>query len=60
MAFDPKHRSRTLYEGKERAPARSFLKGIGFSDYDLARPIVGIANTWIETMRCNFNLRGLA
>ena len=43
MALDPKHRSRTLYEGKERAPARSFLKAIGFSDDDLARPIVGIA-----------------
>lgn len=60
MALDPKHRSRTLYEGKERAPARSFLKGIGFSDDDLARPIVGIANTWIGTMPCNYNLRGLA
>src|ERR671925_1578675 len=60
MAFDPKHRSRTLYEGKERAPARSFLKGIGFSDADLAQPIVGIANTWIGTMPCNYNLRGLA
>jgi dihydroxy-acid dehydratase len=60
MALDPKHRSRTLYEGKERAPARSYLKGIGFSDADLARPIVGIANTWTETMPCNYNLRGLA
>ncbi len=60
MALDPKHRSRTLYEGKERAPARSFLKGIGLSDADLARPIVGIANTWTETMPCNYNLRGLA
>jgi dihydroxy-acid dehydratase len=60
MALDPKHRSRTLYEGKERAPARSFLKGIGFSDADLARPIVGIANTWIGTMPCNYNLRDLA
>jgi dihydroxy-acid dehydratase len=60
MALDPKHRSRTLYAGKERAPARSFLKGIGFSDDDLARPIVGIANTWIGTMPCNYNLRGLA
>jgi dihydroxy-acid dehydratase len=60
MALDPKHRSRTLYEGNERAPARSFLKAIGFSDDDLARPIVGIANTWIGTMPCNYNLRGLA
>ena len=60
MALDPRHRSRTLYEGKERAPARSQLKGIGFSDADLAQPIVGIANTWIGTMPCNFNLRDLA
>src|ERR671925_358547 len=60
MALDPKHRSRTLYEGKERAPARSYLKGIGFSDEDLAQPIIGIANTWTGTMPCNYNLRGLA
>jgi dihydroxy-acid dehydratase len=60
MAFDPRHRSRTLYEGNQRAAARSQLKGIGFSDADLARPIVGIANTWIGTMPCNYNLRGLA
>jgi dihydroxy-acid dehydratase len=60
MALDPKHRSRTLFEGKERAPARSYLKGIGFTDEDLARPIVGVANTWTETMPCNYNLRALA
>lgn len=60
MAFDPKHRSRTLFEGKERAPARSYLKGIGFTDEALARPIIGIANTWTETMPCNYNLRALA
>ena len=60
MALDPRHRSRTLYDGKERAPARSQLKAIGFSDADLAQPIVGIANTWIGTMPCNFNLRALA
>src|SRR5262250_904249 len=60
MALDPRHRSRTLYDGPERAPARSYLKAIGFSDQDIARPIVGIANTWTETMPCNFNLRRLA
>src|SRR5262249_6917159 len=60
MALDPRHRSRTLYDGPERAPARSYLKAIGFSDEDIARPIVGIANTWTETMPCNFNLRRLA
>ena len=39
---------------------RAMLKGIGFTDDDLKRPIVGIANTWIETMPCNYNLRALA
>src|ERR687884_787061 len=58
--LDPKHRSRLLTEGPERAPARAYLKGIGFDDDALARPIVGVANTWIETMPCNFHLRALA
>ena len=60
MTFDPKSPSRIILEGRDRAPARSYLKGIGFSEEDLARPIVGIANTWIETMPCNFHLRQLA
>ncbi len=57
---DLRHKSRTLYDGRDRAPARSYLKGIGYSDADLTRPIVGIANTWTETMPCNFGLRALA
>ena len=60
MAFDPKHKSHVIYEGRDRAPARSYMKGIGFSDEDLKKPIIGIANTWIETMPCNFHLRELA
>jgi dihydroxy-acid dehydratase len=60
MALNPKHKSRVILEGPDRAPARSYLKGIGFSEGDLAKPIVGIANTWIETMPCNFHLRELA
>src|ERR687888_678163 len=60
MSLDPRHKSRTLLDGRDRAPARSYLKAIGFGDADLARPIVGIANTWTETMPCNFNLRRLA
>src|SRR5581483_3925378 len=52
--------SRAILEGPDRAPARAYLKGIGFDDDALARPIVGIANTWTETMPCNFHLRGLA
>jgi len=58
--LDPRHRSRALYEGRDRSPARSYLKAIGFTDEDIARPIIGIASTWTETMPCNFNLRGLA
>jgi dihydroxy-acid dehydratase len=60
MALNPKHKSQVILEGPDRAPARSYLKGIGFSEEDLARPIIGIANTWIETMPCNFHLRELA
>ena len=60
MAFNPKHKSHVILEGRDRAPARSYLKAIGFTEADLARPIVGIANTWIETMPCNFHLRELA
>ena len=52
--------SYTITQGKDRAPARSMLKAIGYTDEDLRKPIIGIANTWIETMPCNFNLRELA
>ena len=55
-----KHASATITDGRDRAPARSMFKAIGFNDEDLAKPIIGIANTWIETMPCNFNLRDLA
>jgi dihydroxy-acid dehydratase len=59
-AIDLKHRSRALTEGPHRAAARAYLKGIGYSDDDLAKPIIGVASTWIETMPCNFHLRALA
>src|SRR6185312_1267995 len=58
-AFDLKHRSRTLTEGPERAAARAYLHGIGYTAEDLAKPIVGVAHSWIETMPCNFNNRVL-
>src|SRR4051812_22252006 len=58
--FDVKHKSRALTEGPARAPARAYLKGIGFDDDALAKPIIGVASTWIETMPCNFHLRALA
>ncbi len=60
MTFDPKHNSRTITDGPTRAPARSYYYSIGFTKEDLAKPIIGIANTWIGTMPCNFNLRLLA
>jgi dihydroxy-acid dehydratase len=52
--------SYTITQGRDRAPARAMLKAIGFSDEDLKKPIIGVANTWIETMPCNYNLRELA
>ncbi len=58
--LDLKHRSRALTEGRERAAARAYLKGIGYDDEALAKPIIGVANSWIETMPCNFHLRALA
>ena len=58
---DPgKRRSAALTDGPARAPARAMLKGIGFTDDELARPLVGVATTWIETMPCNWNQRELA
>jgi dihydroxy-acid dehydratase len=60
MPFDPRHRSRILLDGRDRAPARAMLKAIGFDDDALSKPIIGVANTWIETMPCNFHLRDLA
>src|ERR1700693_4371625 len=55
-----KLQSHTITQGRDRAPARAMLKAIGFTDEDLAKPIIGVANTWIETMPCNYNLRELA
>jgi dihydroxy-acid dehydratase len=60
MPIDPRHKSRAITEGPDRAPARAMLKAIGFGDADLSRPIIGVASTWTETMPCNFHLRRLA
>ncbi len=60
MTFDPRHNSRILLDGPDRAPARAMLKAIGFKDEDLARPLVGVAHCWIEVMPCNINHRTLA
>jgi dihydroxy-acid dehydratase len=59
VSGDLRRRSRVLLDGPERAGARAQLKGIGYDDEALARPMIGIANTWTETMPCNFHLRRL-
>jgi dihydroxy-acid dehydratase len=52
--------SHDLLIGPGRAPARAMLKAVGFTDNDLSKPLVGVANTWIEVMPCNFHLRRLS
>jgi len=59
-SYDPKARSAVITNGRDRAPARAMLKSIGFTDEDLAKPIVGVAHTWTETMPCNYSLKDLA
>jgi dihydroxy-acid dehydratase len=60
MAIDPRHKSRVLLEGTDRAAARAMMKAVGFTDQDLARPQIGVAHCWIGTMPCNWNHRKLA
>jgi len=60
MPLDPRHRSRRLVEGPDRAPARSYFKSVGFTSDDLRRPLVMAAASWIGTMPCNWNHRELA
>jgi dihydroxy-acid dehydratase len=60
MAFDPRHQSKVLLDGGDRAAARSYFKAIGFTDEDLRRPLVGVAHCWIEITPCNWNHKKLA
>jgi len=60
MPKELKLASHDLLTGPDRAPARAMLKAVGFTDEDLSRPIIGVANTWIEVMPCNFHLRRLS
>ena len=60
MPKEIKLKSHDLLVGPGRAPARAMLKAVGFTDEDLSRPIIGVANTWIEVMPCNFHLRRLS
>src|SRR4249919_1175932 len=57
---ETKLKSHDLLVGPGRAPARAMLKAVGFTDEDLTRPLVGVANTWIEVMPCNYHLRRLS
>ncbi len=60
MTKNARSHSHVLLDGVARAPSRAMLKGIGFTDADLRKPLIGIANTWIEVMPCNYHLRRLA
>ncbi|HEX6728259.1 MAG TPA: dihydroxy-acid dehydratase [Nitrospira sp.] len=60
MQKEVKLQSHGLLVGAGRAPARAMLKAVGFTDDDLSKPLVGVANTWIEVMPCNFHLRRLS
>jgi dihydroxy-acid dehydratase len=60
MSELPRPRSAAVFDGPDRAAARAYMKGIGFDEEALSRPTIGVANTWIEAMPCNFHLRGLA
>lgn len=59
MSQEKRH-SAAITDGPSRSPARAMLKAVGFTDEDLRRPIIGIANTWTEIGPCNFHLRELA
>ena len=60
MAKNLRTHSRILLDGLDRAPARAMLKAVGLRDEDFRKPLIGIANTWIELMPCNYHLRRLA
>ncbi len=56
----PRPRSAAVFDGPDRAAARAYMKGIGYSEEDLKKPTIGIANTWTDAMPCNYGLRDLA
>src|SRR5438093_11901050 len=60
MPTTMRSRSARMLEGPDRAPARSYFYAIGFTEDDLRKPLIGIANTWIEMMPCNSHLRGVS
>ena len=62
MSNQLKPRSYAITDGPDRAAARTMLMfgDGGLSPEDLDKPIIGVANTWIEIGPCNFHLRRLA
>ncbi len=60
MAEALNRHSRAITQGPDRAPSRAMFKAVGLTDEDLDKPLVGVANTWIEVMPCNFHLRRLS
>jgi len=60
MTIEGKRQSIPMTEGPNRAAARSYLRGVGFSKESLHKPIIGVANTWTEIGPCNFHLREVA
>ncbi len=60
MITDPRSRSKVMIDGPDRAPARSMMRAVGYTDEDFKRPLVGVAHSWIEIMPCNINQRELA
>ena len=59
-SVDLRRESRVLTDGPDRAAARAMLRAVGLQDDDFRRPLIGVANTWIEVMPCNFHLRRLS
>src|SRR5512146_839975 len=60
MSDPSKRHSGAITDGANRAPARAMLKAVGFTDEDLRKPIIGVANTWIEIGPCNYHLKEIA
>src|SRR2546425_176770 len=60
MTLDPRHKSRTILDGPDRAAARAFFRAIGFTDDDLKKPLIGVGHCWIEITPCNWNHRKMA
>jgi dihydroxy-acid dehydratase len=52
--------SHALIDGAARAPARAMLRGAGYDDEALEKPMIALMNTWSTVTPCNMHLRALA